>query len=52
MLVEHRGATPRVAATAYDIPTHHGGGRDEIGDECRIMFGAVLVAASSSARGS
>jgi carbonic anhydrase/acetyltransferase-like protein (isoleucine patch superfamily) len=41
---------PRVAATAYVAPTAVLCGDVEIGDECRIMFGAVLVAEDASIR--
>ena len=50
MLIEHRGATPRVAATAYVAPTAVVCGDVEIGDECRVMFGAVLVAEDAAVR--
>jgi hypothetical protein len=42
--------TPRVAATAYVAPTALVCGDVEIGEECRIMFGAVLVAEDAPVR--
>jgi carbonic anhydrase/acetyltransferase-like protein (isoleucine patch superfamily) len=44
MLIEHRGIAPTVAESAYVAPTAVLCGDVEIGDDCRIMFGAVLVA--------
>jgi carbonic anhydrase/acetyltransferase-like protein (isoleucine patch superfamily) len=44
MLIEHRDLAPRIAASAYVAPTAVLCGDVEVGDECRIMFGAVLVA--------
>jgi carbonic anhydrase/acetyltransferase-like protein (isoleucine patch superfamily) len=50
MLIAHRGAAPRVAETAYVAPTAAVCGNVEIGDDCRIMFGAVLVAEDAPVR--
>ena len=50
MPIEHRGMTPRVAATAYVAPTALVCGDVEIGEGCRIMFGAVLVAEDAPVR--
>ena len=50
MLIEHRGIAPRVAESAYVAPTAVVCGDVEIGDECRIMFGAVLVAEDAPVR--
>ena len=44
MLIEHRGVSPNVAESAYVAPTAVICGDVEIGDDCRIMFGAVVVA--------
>src|SRR6266508_4534653 len=44
MLIEHRGVAPSVAESAYIAPTAVVCGDVEIGEDCRIMFGAVLVA--------
>ena len=50
MLIEHRGVAPRVPDSAYVAPTAVLCGDVEIGDECRIMFGAVLVAEGAPVR--
>jgi len=50
MLIEHRGITPSVAESAYVAPTAVLCGDVEIGDNCRIMFGAVLVAEDAPVR--
>lgn len=50
MLIEHRGTSPRVAESAYVAPTAVLCGDVEIGEECRIMFGAVLVAEDAPIR--
>jgi len=50
MLIEHRGITPSVAESAYVAPTAVLCGDVEIGDDCRIMFGAVLVAEDAPVR--
>lgn len=44
MLIEHRGVSPNIAESAYVAPTAVICGDVEIGDDCRIMFGAVVVA--------
>ena len=44
MLIEHEGARPRVAASAYVAPTAVLSGDVEVGPDCRILFGAVLTA--------
>jgi gamma-carbonic anhydrase len=44
MLIEHEGARPRVAASAYVAPTAVLCGDVEVGPGCRILFGAVLTA--------
>ncbi len=50
MLIEHRGIAPNIAESAYVAPTAVVCGDVEIGDECRIMFGAVLVAEDAPVR--
>ena len=50
MLIEHRGITASVAESAYVAPTAVLCGDVEIGDDCRIMFGAVLVAEDAPVR--
>ena len=50
MLIEHRGSVPSVAESAYVAPTAVVCGDVEIGDDCRIMFGAVLVAEDAPVR--
>jgi len=50
MLIEHRGITPSAAESAYVAPTAVLCGDVEIGDDCRIMFGAVLVAEDAPVR--
>jgi carbonic anhydrase/acetyltransferase-like protein (isoleucine patch superfamily) len=50
MLIEHRGITPSVAESAYVAPTAVLCGDVEIGDDCRIMFGAALVAEDAPVR--
>jgi carbonic anhydrase/acetyltransferase-like protein (isoleucine patch superfamily) len=44
MLVEHRGKRPRIAASAYVAPTAVICGDVTIGEECRVLFGAVVTA--------
>ncbi len=44
MLVEHLGKRPRVHESAYVAPTAVVCGDVTIGENCRILFGAVLVA--------
>jgi len=50
MLIEHRGSVPSVAESAYIAPTAVVCGDVEIDDDCRIMFGAVLVAEDAPVR--
>ncbi|MDP8958078.1 MAG: gamma carbonic anhydrase family protein [Actinomycetota bacterium] len=44
MLIEHEGIHPRIAGSAYVAPTAVVCGDIEVGEDCRILFGAVLVA--------
>lgn len=44
MIVEHGGARPRIAASAYVAPTAVVCGDVTVGERCRILFGAVLTA--------
>ena len=44
MLLEHQGKQPRVAESAYVAPTAVVCGDVTIGEESRILFGAVLTA--------
>ncbi len=50
MLIEHRGISPSIAESAYVAATAVICGDVEIGDDCRIMFGAVLVAEDAPIR--
>ncbi|HEY8631459.1 MAG TPA: gamma carbonic anhydrase family protein [Gaiellaceae bacterium] len=50
MRLEHRGRVPRVASSAYVAPTAVVCGDVEIGEDCRIMFGAVLIAEDAPIR--
>ena len=50
MLIEHEGARPRVAASAYVAPTAVLCGDVEVGTDCRILFGAVLTAEDGPVR--
>lgn len=50
MLIEHRGISPSIAESAYVAATAVICGDVEIGDDCRIMFGAVLVAEDAPVR--
>jgi carbonic anhydrase/acetyltransferase-like protein (isoleucine patch superfamily) len=50
MLIEHRGISPSVAESAYVAATAVICGDVEVGDDCRIMFGAVLVAEDAPIR--
>ena len=43
MLLEHQGRSPRIADSAYVAPTAVVGGDVTIGDDSRVLFGAVLV---------
>jgi carbonic anhydrase/acetyltransferase-like protein (isoleucine patch superfamily) len=44
MLVEHQGRRPQVAPTAYVAPNAVVSGDVVVGNECRILFGAVVTA--------
>lgn len=44
MLIEHRGSRPNVAASAYVAPTAVLCGDVTVGEEARILFGAVVTA--------
>jgi carbonic anhydrase/acetyltransferase-like protein (isoleucine patch superfamily) len=44
MLLEHRGASPRVHPTAYVAPTAVVCGDVRVGPHCRLLFGAALTA--------
>jgi carbonic anhydrase/acetyltransferase-like protein (isoleucine patch superfamily) len=44
MLVEHRGRRPQVAPTAYVAPNAVVCGDVVVGEECRVLFGAVVTA--------
>ena len=44
MLLEHRGRRPRIHESAYVAPTAVICGDVTIGEDCQILFGAVLVA--------
>jgi gamma-carbonic anhydrase len=48
MLIEHEGARPRVAESAYVAPNAVLCGDVRVGDEARILFGAVLTAEGGS----
>lgn len=50
MLIEHRGISPSVAESAYVAATAVICGDVEVGDDCRIMFGAVVVAEDAPVR--
>jgi hypothetical protein len=44
MLLEHLGKSPRIHETAYIAPTAVVCGDVEVGENCRVLFGATLVA--------
>ena len=44
MLIEHDGKSPRIASTAYVAPNAAVCGDVTIGQGCRVMFGAQIVA--------
>jgi gamma-carbonic anhydrase len=44
MLVEHQGRRPQIASTAYVAPNAVVAGDVVVGDDCRILFGAVVTA--------
>lgn len=50
MLIEHQGARPRIADSAYVAPTAVVCGDVEVGAGCRILFGAVLTAEDGPVR--
>lgn len=50
MLIQHRGVAPKVPGSAYVAPTAVLCGDVEVGDDCRIMSGAVLVAENAPIR--
>jgi gamma-carbonic anhydrase len=44
VVIEHEGRRPRIAASAYVAPNAVVAGDVTVGDDCRILFGAVLTA--------
>jgi gamma-carbonic anhydrase len=44
VVIEHEGRRPRIAPSAYVAPTAVVAGDVTVGDDCRILFGAVLTA--------
>src|SRR5947209_3318529 len=50
MLIEHRGAAPRIHPSAYVAPTAVICGAVSIGADARILFGAVLTAEDGEIR--
>lgn len=50
MLIEHAGARPHVAASAYVAPNAVLCGDVEVGSGCRVLFGAVLTAEDGPVR--
>ena len=48
VLIEHRGSVPQVHPSAYVAPTAVICGAVRIGPETRVLFGAVLTAATGS----
>jgi carbonic anhydrase/acetyltransferase-like protein (isoleucine patch superfamily) len=44
VLIEHQGKRPRVADSAYVAPTAVLCGDVTVGEDCRVLFGAVLTA--------
>ncbi len=44
MLIEHEGISPTVAESAYVAPTAVLSGDVRLGEDCRVLFGAVLTA--------
>ena len=44
MLIEHQGRRPRVAESAYVAPNAVVAGDVVVGEDCRVLFGAVLTA--------
>lgn len=43
MIVEHRGVAPRIHPTAWVAPTAVVSGDVEIGEEARVLYGAVIT---------
>src|SRR4051794_8539410 len=50
MLIEHDGVSPQVSQSAYVAPTAVLCGDVEVGRNCRILFGAVVVAEGAPIR--
>ena len=48
MIITHLGKTPRIAASAYVAPNAVVCGDVAIGENCRIMFGAQVIAEGGS----
>jgi len=48
MLIEHAGRSPQVHGTAYVAPNAVLSGDVVVGEECSVLFGAVLTAESES----
>lgn len=44
MLLEHQGKRPRIHESAYVAPTATICGDVTIGEDCRVLFGAIIVA--------
>ena len=44
MLIEHRGKRPRIHESAYIAPTATVCGDVTLGEECRVLFGAIITA--------
>jgi gamma-carbonic anhydrase len=44
VLIEHQGRCPRVAESAYVAPNAVVAGDVVVGEDCRVLFGAVLTA--------
>jgi carbonic anhydrase/acetyltransferase-like protein (isoleucine patch superfamily) len=49
VVIEHEGRLPRIAASAYVAPNAVVAGDVTVGDDCRILFGAVLTAEAGGA---
>ena len=43
MIIEHRGAVPRIHRTAWIVPNAVISGDVEVGEETRVLYGAVLT---------
>ena len=50
MLIEHEGKRPTVAPSAYVAPTAVLCGDVSVGEDSRILFGAVLTARLAGSR--